>query len=57
MSQYDYIKDQVNNILPSDRYGISIKIRTTKGETKWMLIKSKEDFEKIKYELEGNLND
>jgi len=42
----DYYTGQIDNILPADTYGVSIKIRSTRGETHWMEFNS-DSFEAI----------
>jgi hypothetical protein len=36
--QYIYYKDEMARILPVDQYGVSIKIRTQVGQTKWLAL-------------------
>ena len=32
----DYYNDEIKSVLPVDQYGVSFKVRSTTGETKWL---------------------
>ena len=38
MSDYDYVNEQLQRLVPVDEYGIQIKLTSTTGETKWMTL-------------------
>jgi hypothetical protein len=35
-----YYKSELNNVLPIDDYGCTIKIKSSKGESKWLNVNS-----------------
>lgn len=36
--KYNYYREEMKRVLPIDQYGISIQIRTTTGNTKWLAL-------------------
>ena len=37
-TDYDYVNEQLQRLVPVDQYGIQIKLTSTTSETKWMTL-------------------
>jgi hypothetical protein len=47
---YRYYDEEAKSLLPIDQYGVSIKMRSTKGETKWLQL-NEESFKAVSYTM------
>lgn len=41
LDTYDYTAEQMKQLLPVDKYGVQIKMKSSSGETKWMTLSPK----------------
>lgn len=47
--KYCYVKEELKKLLPVNEYGVSIKLRSDSGETKWLLLDNEARVELINY--------